>query len=71
MHIAITTLLGYTLAEKRLLAKKLEEAASSLGGASFTVSVSVKDLPMEQWDNFIRDLPDLEIIIPKLISRGI
>lgn len=66
MHIAITTLPGYSLREKKLLAKMVKEAAASTGVASFTVSVSVKDLPMEDWDEFIRDLPNEEIIIPEI-----
>ena len=65
MHIAITTLPGYTPEEKKRLARALKEAAASIGVASFTVSVSVKDLPMEQWDGFIRALPDEEIVIPE------
>ncbi len=48
MHIAITTLPGYTPEEKKRLARALKEMAASVGVASFTVSVSVKDLPMEK-----------------------
>lgn len=66
MHITVTTLPGYTPEEKKLLAKRLKEAAASVGVASFTVSVSIKDLPMGQWDAFIRELSDNEIIIPEL-----
>lgn len=68
MHIAITTLPGYTPEEKKRLARVLKEAAASIGVASFTVSVSVRDLPMEQWDGFIRALPDEEIVIPETRS---
>ncbi|WP_346700885.1 hypothetical protein [uncultured Alistipes sp.] len=66
MHITVTTLPGYTPVEKKLLAKKLKEAAASAGVVSFTVSVSIKDLPMKEWDKFVRELPDNEIIIPEL-----
>lgn len=66
MHITVTTLPGYSSEEKKLLAKKLKEAAASVGVASFTVSVSIKDLPMDKWDMFIRELPDNEIVIPEL-----
>ena len=66
MHITVITLPGYTPVEKKLLAKRLKEVAASVGVASFTVSVSIKDLPMEKWDTFIRELPDNEIIIPEL-----
>lgn len=66
MHIIVATLPGYTSAEKKLLAKRRKEAAVSAGVASFTISVSIKDLPMEKWDSFIRELPDDEIIIPEL-----
>ena len=69
MHISVTTLPGYTPAEKKLLAKRLKEAVASVGIASFTVSVSIKDLPMEKWDTFIRELPDNEIIISELLNR--
>jgi len=48
MHIAITTLPGYTPEEKQRLARALKEMAASVDIASFTVSVSVKDLPMEK-----------------------
>lgn len=48
------------------MAKKLKEAAASVGVASFTVSVPIKDLPMDKWDMFIRELPDNEIVIPEL-----
>ena len=41
MHIAITTLPGYT-PEKKRLARALKETAASIGVASFTVSVSVR-----------------------------
>lgn len=66
MHIAITTLPGYSLQEKKLLARRLkEEAANLMGIVPCTVSVSVKDLPIENWDDFIQKLPDDEIIIPE------
>ena len=42
MHIAITTLPGYTPEEKKRLARALKETAASIGVASFTVSVSVR-----------------------------
>lgn len=67
MHIAITTLPGYSLQEKQLLARELKEtAAALLGVAAVTVSVSVKDLPIEGWNEFIRELPDDEIIVPEV-----
>lgn len=66
MHIAITTLPGYTPQEKKLLAQRLKEAAANLMGViSCTVSVSVKDLSIENWDDFIKELPDDEIVIPE------
>ena len=66
MHIAITTLPGYSLQEKKLLARRLkEEVASLMGVTSCTVSVSIKDLPKEEWDKFLYELPDDEIIIPE------
>lgn len=66
MHIAITTLPGYSLQEKKLLARRLkEEAANLMGVTSCTVSVSIKDLPKEEWNKFIHELPDDEIIIPE------
>ena len=61
MHIAITT-----LQEKKLLAQRLKEAAANLMGViPCTVSVSVKDLSIENWDDFIKELPDDEIVIPE------
>ena len=48
------------------MAKRLKEATTSVDIASFTVSVPIKDSPMEKWDTFIRELPDNEIIIPEL-----
>lgn len=66
MHIAITTLPGYSPQEKKLLARRLKNAAVNLMGVTpCTVSVSVKDLPIENWDDFIQKLPDDEIIIPE------
>lgn len=66
MHIAVTTLPGYNPQEKKLLARRLKEEAANLTGVTaYTVSVSVKDLPIEKWDDFIRELPDDEIIIPE------
>lgn len=66
MHITVTTLPGYSVEEKRMLARRLKEAtANLLGMMPCTVSVSVKDLPYRQWDDFIRDVPDDEIIIPE------
>ena len=66
MHIAITTLPGYTPHEKKLLAQRLKEAAANLMGViPCTVSVSVKDLSIENWDDFIKELPDDEIVIPE------
>lgn len=68
MHIAITTLPGYSTREKKLLARKLKSTtALLLDIAPVTVSVSVKDLPMKEWCEFIRTLPDNEIIIPETI----
>ena len=61
---------GYTSAEKKLLAKRLKEAATSAGVVSFAVPVSIKDLPMEKWDTFIRELPDDETIIPELRKKS-
>lgn len=67
MHIAITTLPGYSPQEKKLLARWLKEATANLMGVvPCTVSVSVKDLPIEKWDDFIRELPDDEIVIPEM-----
>lgn len=66
MHIVIITLPGYSQQEKKLLARKLKDVAACFTGvAPCTVSVSVKDLPMEKWDKFIKELPDDEIIIPE------
>lgn len=66
MHIAITTLPGYTPQEKKLLAQRLKEVAANLMGViPCTVSVSVKDLSIENWDDFIKELPDDEIVIPE------
>lgn len=66
MHIAITALPGYTPQEKKLLARRLKEVAANLMGViPCTVSVSVKDLPIENWGDFIKELPDDEIVIPE------
>ncbi len=52
--------------EKKLLAQRLKEAAANLMGViPCTVSVSVKDLSIENWDDFIKELPDDEIVIPE------
>lgn len=68
MHITVTTLPGYSDEEKRMLARRLKEAtADILGITPCTVSVSVKDLPYRQWDDFIRGIPDNEIMIPEYI----
>lgn len=66
MHITITTLPGYSIQEKILLARKLKEVtATIMKSTSISISVSVKDLPREEWDRFIHELPDDEIIIPE------
>lgn len=66
MHIAITSLPGYTDEEKRMLARRLKEAASNLLGIMpCMVSVSVKALSYHKWDDFITSLPDAEIVIPE------
>lgn len=66
MHKAITTLPGYNLQEKKQLARNLKNTvAALLGVAPVSISVSVKDLPIEDWNEFIRELPDNEIIIPE------
>lgn len=66
MHIAITSLPGYTDEEKKMLARRLKEAASNLLGIMpCMVSVSVKDLPYHKWDDLITALPDAEIVIPE------
>lgn len=57
---------GRTPEQKKSLARKLKEAlACQLGIDPVIVSVSVKDLPMENWNGFLADLPDNEIIIPE------
>lgn len=67
MHIAITSLPGYSLEEKKQLARELKNTVAALMGvAPVTVSVSVKDLPLEDWNEFLRELPDDEIIIPEV-----
>lgn len=66
MHISITSLPGYTDEEKKMLARRLKEVASNLLGIMpCMVSVSVKDLPYHQWDDFISTLSDDEIVIPE------
>lgn len=66
MHIAITSLPGYTDEEKRMLGRRLKAVASNhLGIMPCMVSVSVKDLPYHKWDDFINSLPDAEIVIPE------
>lgn len=66
MHIAITSLPGYTDEEKRMLGRRLKEAASQrLGVQPSMISVSFKDLPYNKWDKFIDNLSDSEIIIPE------
>lgn len=66
MHIAITTLPGYTRQEKILLARRLKMATAELMDiAPVSISVSAKDLLIEDWDEFIHELPDEEIIIPE------
>lgn len=48
MHIAITSLPGYSLEEKKQLARELKNTVAALMGvAPVTVSVSVKDLPLD------------------------
>lgn len=70
MHIAITTLPGYSPQEKKLLARRLKEATANLMGViPCTVSVFVKDLPIENWGDFIRELPDDEIVIPETCNN--
>ncbi|UYU41798.1 tautomerase family protein [Bacteroides salyersiae] len=69
MHIAITTLPGYSLRDKKLLARRLKDAVASLGVLPITVSVSIKDLPKEEWDEFIIKLHDDEIIIPEVNKK--
>lgn len=69
MHIAITTLPGYSLRDKKLLARRLKDAVASLGVLPITVSVSIKDLPKEEWDEFIVKLHDDEIIIPEVNKK--
>ena len=72
MHISITTLPGYSPQEKKLLARHLKDAVANLMNvSSCTVSVSVKDLPIEDWDAFIRELPDSEIVIPETYRSSI
>lgn len=67
MHIAITSLPGYSLEEKKQLVRELKNTVAALMGvAPVTVSVSVKDLPLEDWNEFLRELPDDEIIIPEV-----
>lgn len=57
---------GIHSAREKLLAQRLKEAAANLMGViPCTVSVSVKDLSIENWDDFIKELPDDEIVIPE------
>lgn len=71
MHITITTLPGYSRQEKKLLARRLKDAVVSFSGVdSYAISVSVKDLPMEKWDEFIKELSDDEIIIPEACKES-
>lgn len=70
MHIAIITLPGYSRQEKKLLARRLKDVAACFTGVvPCTISVSVKDLPIEEWDEFIKELPDDEIIIPEVCKE--
>lgn len=68
MHIAITTLPGYNLQEKKLLAKTIKKAIATMGILPVTISVSIRDLPLENWDEFIRKLSDDEIIVPEVCN---
>ncbi len=65
-HIAITMLPGRTPEQKKSLACRLREAlASELGVDKLLVSVSVEDLALENWDGFLKGLPDDSILIPE------
>lgn len=65
-HISVTILPGCSREEKIRLARRLKEAMSCLLEiAPVTISVSIKDLPMDKWNEFIIALPSDEIIIPE------
>lgn len=66
MHIAITTLPDYSLQEKKQLARELKNTIAALTGETpICISVSVKDLPIDDWNAFICELSDDELIIPE------
>lgn len=65
-HIAITMLPGRTPEQKKSLARKLREVLSEeLNVDNLLVSVSVSDLPIEGWGEFLGQLPQESIIIPE------
>lgn len=65
-HITVTMLPGRSPEQKKSLARQLRETlAAALNVDAMIVSVSVEDLPMEGWSEFLRSLPEDSIIIPE------
>ena len=64
-HVAITMIPGLDEEAKRVLAKRTQEfLAGELGIAPKFVSVSIQDVPMEDWQKSMEQFPD-EILYVK------
>lgn len=65
-HISIGILPGQSKEQKKHLAHKLREVmATEMKIDKVFVSVSIEDLELKQWDEFLKRIPDETIIIPQ------
>mgnify|MGYP003623478219 CR=1 FL=1 len=65
-HIAIGMLPGCGPEQKKCLSRKLREVlAAELGIDKVIVSVSIEDIDLSQWEQFMDRIPDEAIMIPE------
>lgn len=65
-HVIVGMLPGRTPERKKALARKIRDmVAEELGVDRMIVSVSVEDVTMENWNEFMARVPDDSILIPE------
>ena len=65
-HITMAMLPGLDMEKKKDLARKLRALVSDeLGVDAMIVSVSVEDIPFDQWNEFMERVPEGTILIPE------
>lgn len=69
-HVCIGMMPGRTPEQKKSLARKIRDLiASELHVDKMIISVSVEDVELSGWNEFMQKIPDDSIVIPEEINN--